>query len=295
MTTKSHTISTEDGRKIQILETGQPDGAAILVHHGTPSARLLFDPWIKDAESRGIRLISYDRPGYGGSTPQSGRTVASAAKDVAAIAKQLDLNQLCVWGHSGGGPHALACAALLPDLVMAVVALASVPPYSVLGLDWFTGMGEANINNFKTALKGREASLQFIEANNWPWLLGETPQTFVNGMRSLLSTVDEAVFSEDVAAFGLNGMREGSKDRRDGWVDDYIAFTTPWDFEVDHIKIPVMLMHGEHDLFVPHSHSEWLANHIPNVDARFLADDGHITIIINRIPEIHAWLLDQIK
>jgi pimeloyl-ACP methyl ester carboxylesterase len=294
MTTNSHTISTESDRKLCIIEAGQPDGVPVLVHHGTPGSNLLH-PWIKDAESRGIRLISYYRPGYGGSTPQPGRTVASAANDVAAIAKHLDLDRLCVWGASGGGPHALACAALLPELVIAVGVLESCAPYSADGLDWFAGMGESNINTIKTALKGRDDMEQFIEANNWPWLLGETPQTFVNGMRSLLSPVDIAVFSEDVATYMLNYMREGSKDRRDGWVDDYIAFTTPWDFEVNQIKIPVLLMHGEYDRFVSISHSEWLAEHIPNVDARLLADDGHITLLINRIPEVHAWLLDQIK
>lgn len=293
MTTNSHTISTEDGRKIQILETGQPDGAAILVHHGTPSARLLFDPWIKDAESRGIRLISYDRPGYGGSTPQPGRTVASAAKDVAAIAKQLDLDQLCVWGHSGGGPHALACAALLPDLVVAVAVLASVAPYTADGLDWFIGMGENNINLFKTALDGRDAMEQYIGAA--PGLLNAEPETLAKSFHSLLSPVDAAVFKEDLATFWYNCTHESIEDRRDGWVDDNIAFTTPWGFEFDQIRIPVMLMHGKQDRFVPHSHSEWLADNIPNVDARFLADEGHVTLIVRKIPEVHAWLLDQIK
>ena len=112
MNTNDRNISTENGHKIRIIEAGQPDGIPILVHTGTPGSSLLYTSWVKDAESRGIRLISYDRPGYGGSTPQPGRTVASAANDVAAIAKELKLNRLSVWGVSGGGPHALACAAL---------------------------------------------------------------------------------------------------------------------------------------------------------------------------------------
>lgn len=294
MTTNSYTISTESGRKIQVLEAGQTDGVPVLVHHGTPGSSLLL-PWIKDAESRGIRLISFVRPGYGGSTPNPGRSVSSVAEDVTTIAKQLSLDRLCVWGYSGGGPHALACAALLPELVIAAGVLETPAPYSVLGLDWFTGMGEANIENFKTALKGRDEMEQFIETKRWPGLLGETPQTFAKGMRSLLSPVDVEVFSEDVAKDMLNFMREGCKDRRDGWVDDNIAFMTSWGFEVNQIKIPVLLMHGEQDQFVHHSHSEWLADNIPNVDARFLADEGHITLLINRIPEVHAWLMDKIE
>jgi pimeloyl-ACP methyl ester carboxylesterase len=89
MNATSRTISAIDGRTIQIIEAGQPDGIPILVHNGTPGSRLLYHPWIQDAEKRGIRLISYDRPGYGGSTSQPGRIVANAADDVASIAKEL--------------------------------------------------------------------------------------------------------------------------------------------------------------------------------------------------------------
>src|SRR5215210_4113062 len=142
MNTHDRTISTEHGYKLRIIEAGQSDGIPILVHNGTPGSRLLYHPWVKDAETRGIRLISYDRPGYGGSTPQPGRTVASAANDVAAIANELELSRLSVWGVSGGGPHALACAALLPNLVVAAAALASPAPYQADGLDWLAGMGE---------------------------------------------------------------------------------------------------------------------------------------------------------
>lgn len=135
------TFSTEDGRKIRISEVGQPDGVPVLVHRGTPQSRLLYDLWVEDAQSRGIRLIGYERPGYGGSTAHPGRTVDSAANDVAAIAKELDLNRLLVWGVSGGGPHALACAALLPGLVVAAAVLASPALYPAEGLDYFAGMG----------------------------------------------------------------------------------------------------------------------------------------------------------
>src|SRR6266853_5701986 len=123
------TISTEDGRKIRISEAGQPDGVPVLVLRGSPHSRLLYDRWVEDAQSRGITLICYERPGYGGSTRHPGRTVASAADDVPAIAKDLGLNRLLVWGVSGGGPHALPCAALLPGLVVAAAAVGSIAPY----------------------------------------------------------------------------------------------------------------------------------------------------------------------
>ena len=129
MTAVSRLIPTENGRRIRVFEAGQPDGAPVLVHRGTPSSGLFYDPWVKDAASRGIRLICYERPGYGESTAYRGRTVANAAVDVAAIAKELGLHRLLIWGISGGGPHALACATLLPDLVVAAAVLASITPW----------------------------------------------------------------------------------------------------------------------------------------------------------------------
>jgi pimeloyl-ACP methyl ester carboxylesterase len=293
MPANTRTISLKNGRTIRINEAGQPDGVPVLVHRGTPQSRLLYDRWIEDAQSRGLRLISYERPGYGESTPQPGRTVAGAARDVAAISKQLGIERLLVWGISGGGPHALACAALLPDLVVAAAVLASPAPYPAAGLDYFAGMGETNVAEIRAALKSREACAQCVEAEA-SGLLRADAASLVQAFHSLLCQVDAAVLTQDFAQFVLRSVHEGIGKRRDGWVDDGMAFITPWGFELSQIQIPVLLMHGAHDQMVPFAHGKWLAGQIPKVEARLLSDDGHLTLSARRIPEVHAWLLGKL-
>jgi pimeloyl-ACP methyl ester carboxylesterase len=293
MEAMSRTLSMEDGRELCICEAGAPGGVPVLIHNGTPGSRLLYDPYIADAQSRGIRLISYDRPGYGGSTPQPGRTVASAADDVAAIAKALGIDRLLVWGISGGGPHALACAALLPDLVAATAVIASVAPYSADGLDWLAGMGEDNIVEFGATLEGREALETFVETMAAE-MLGADPAAVAQTMRSLLSPADAAALQDDFAVFLHNLIREGIARRRDGWVDDDLAFTRPWGFDLGQIRIPVLVVHGEQDRFVPFAHGVWLAGRIPHVESRLSAADGHLTLAVHAVPDVHAWLLSKL-
>lgn len=282
-------ISMEGGRKVRVSEAGQRDGVAVVVHRGTPQSALLYDAWVRDAESRGIRLIGYERPGYGQSTVQSDRTVASAADDVAAIAKQLGLKRLTVWGISGGGPHALACAALLPGLVVAAAALGTPAPYGAKGLDYFAGMGESNVAEFKAALKGRPACEEFVEGEASE-LLRVEPETVMQAFDSLLCAPDSAVLKTEFANFVVRSVRDGIGDRRNGWVDDEMAFIRPWGFELGQIQIPVLVMHGEQDRMIPASHGKWLASQIPKAETRFLPEDGHLSLSARRIPEVHAWL-----
>jgi pimeloyl-ACP methyl ester carboxylesterase len=162
-----HRIVTRDDRALQVLEGGDRNGRAVLVHNGTPDSRLLFGPDLARAQRRGIRLISYDRPGYGGSTPQPRRTVADCAADVRAIAAALKIERLAVWGISGGGPHAIACAALLPDLVPAVAVLASCAPWNSAGLDYFSGMGQMNAEDIRLVLGTRSRRAPSATPIDW--------------------------------------------------------------------------------------------------------------------------------
>jgi pimeloyl-ACP methyl ester carboxylesterase len=142
--------------------------------------------------------------------------------------------------------------------------------------------------------KGRGEYKQFVEAAA-TGILAADPESLIQALHSLLSPVDVAVLSKDIATYLLNNMREGIKEKRDGWVDDDIVFTTPWGFELDQIRIPVIIIHGKQDRFVPFSHGEWLGGHIPGVDTRFLADDGHITLAVRRVLEAHSWLLGKMQ
>jgi len=155
---ETRTISAGSGRELCVELAGEPDGKPILYHPGEPMSRHLYGGWIADAEEKGIRLIGYDRPGYGGSTAHPGYTVASAAADVRAIAETLGHNRLGIWGISGGGPYALGCAALLPEVAVAVAAVAPLAPYGVEGFDFFAGMGESNVEGFKLFFSDPEAA-----------------------------------------------------------------------------------------------------------------------------------------
>jgi pimeloyl-ACP methyl ester carboxylesterase len=161
MTTREQDVRLADGRVLRVLDTGPADGDAVLVCQGTPASRRLHDGWVT-AAAAGLRLISYDRPGYGSSSPQPGRTIADTASDVAAIADDLGLDRFAVWGPSAGGPHALACAALLADRVVAAAVVAPYAPYSAPGLDFFAGMSEGGTQLLKLATAGRDALQQVL-------------------------------------------------------------------------------------------------------------------------------------
>ncbi len=283
------TVRTPDGRTLAVDIGGDPAGKPVLVHMGTPNSRRMYGPAGQDAAERGLRLISYDRPGYGGSSPQPGRIVADCAADVRAICAGLHIDRLAMWGISGGGPHVLACAALLPDLVVAAASLASPAPFGAEGLDFFAGMGQANVDDIRLFFTDEVAARAQTDKER-DEMLAATPDEMTDGLKSLLTPTDAAVLTGQLAEFLAYSAREGLALGSEGWWEDNCCLAGPWGFKFADIAVPVLLLHGREDKFVPFGHGEWLAGQIPGVEARLLDHDGHLTLLAHRVPEVHAWL-----
>jgi pimeloyl-ACP methyl ester carboxylesterase len=288
-----HRIKTPDGRTLAVQEDGDPDGKPVLAHNGTPNSRQLSARYVADAAARGIRLISYDRPGFGESSPQPGRTVASCADDVRTICSALGISRLATWGVSGGGPHVLACAALLPDLVAAAASLASPAPYAADGLDWFADMGQENVDDFKLMLKDPAAARAKVEKDREA-MLSVSAEDLHTQFATLLTPTDAAVLTGELAEYLTFCVQDGLAPGAEGWAEDGRAMAEPWGFSVADITVPVLVMHGREDQFVPFGHGKWLAARIPGAEARLLDHDGHLTLLQSRIGEVHAWLLSRL-
>lgn len=286
MAGRRQTVAGPDGRALDVYEDGDPAGAAVLVHHGTPGAGVLFDSWVRDSAARGIRLISYTRPGYAGSTRDPGRSVASAAADAAAIMDALGIDRFATWGTSGGGPHALACAALLGDRVAAAATLGSLAP-RVEGLDWFAGMGDAGV--LRAAVAGEQELRPLLERNR-PGMVGEA-EGEEGDLDAIFGPGDLAALAGPLGAFFGAGFQAGLAGGVDGWVDDELAYARVWGFDPGAIGVPVQLWQGRQDRMVPYAHGVWLGRRLPRVDVRMSPDDGHITLLERRVGDVHAFLL----
>jgi pimeloyl-ACP methyl ester carboxylesterase len=285
-------VAAGDDRTLTVYEGGRPDGSPVFTLHGTPASGLPYERHLELAARQGIRLVSYDRSGYGGSTPRPDRAVVDAADEVAAVADELGIERFAVWGISGGGPHALACAARLGGSVAAVASLAGVTPYPIDGLDWMEGMGDANIEEFGLALEGRERVTPWIEEHAEE-IRRASADDLAATMRTLLGPPDLAVLTGDFAEFLLENNKLALAGGVDGWVDDDLAFTKPWGFELNEIEVPVLILHGRTDRFVPFAHGEWLAEHVPGAEPWLTDEDGHLTLFANRVEAVHEWLLTR--
>ena len=278
-----------DGRVVAVYEAGDPDGRVVFALHGTPGCGRLRPEVGENAGELGLRLLAHDRPGYGGSTRQPGRNVASVAADVAALADHFGAERFAVWGASGGGPHSLACAALMPDRVVAAAAIASSAPYGAEGLDYFEGMGELNASEVEIMAEGPERHMAFLREQLDEMLSG-TPEALREGLSTLLAPVDRAALTDDLARYLFEVFRIAVAPGVEGWHDESVADLSDWGFSLDDIRVPVAIWHGEQDRFVPIGHGRWLAEHVPGAEFHDEPELGHVSLIEQRTPDAQAWL-----
>jgi pimeloyl-ACP methyl ester carboxylesterase len=277
-----------DDRVLAVEVSGAPDGTPVFLLHGSPGSRRGPKPRSSVLYRQGVRLICYDRPGYGSSTRMPQRRVADAAGDVRAIADHLGVERFAVVGRSGGGPHALACAALLPERVVRTAVLVGLAPTDAAGLDWFQGMSAANANTHTTAK--RDTVRLTHEMRELAAQTAADPESLIESLRTQASPPDlrfmqSVIYRRMLADSYADALEIGPY----GWLDDILAFRDYWGFELDAIERPVRLWHGAHDTFAPASHSRWLATRIPRAEVHVQYGAAHFAAM-EVLPRILAWL-----
>ena len=271
-----------DGRSLEVIVTGPAAGLPLVCHLGTPASAAQFAAIQRAATERELRLVTWSRPGYGGSTRLPGRSVADVAADTAAVLDHLDGDRCLVAGWSGGGPHALACGALLQDRVIGVLVIAGVAPYDAEGLDWIAGMGASNVDEYTTAARG-EAALRTYLDDAGGGKVEITGEDISQSLAALLPPVDIAALTGEFADDLATSFRGAVVNGIEGWLDDDLAFLSPWGFAPADVTVPTFLWHGLEDLAVPVAHGRWLAAHLPNVTAHLEPGDGHLSVLVGGI------------
>jgi pimeloyl-ACP methyl ester carboxylesterase len=292
-TPQRFTVQAPGGRVLDVLVSGPGDGRPLVLHTGTPAGLVDFAPIADAAAARGLRTVLYSRPGYGGSTPQPGRLVADAAADVELILERVGADEFITAGWSGGGPHALACAALLPVRCLAAASIAGAAPNDSPGLDWLAGMAEENVEEFRAALAGEADLTTFLDAAA-PALRSIGAAEVADGLGGLLSDVDKAVLTGDLAEYLAAALRAALSTGVAGWRDDDLAFTRDWGLSLDALghATPVAIWQGDQDRMVPAAHASWLAENIPRARLHLLPGEGHLTLMTKEFGQILDDLMD---
>jgi pimeloyl-ACP methyl ester carboxylesterase len=275
---------------IRVEEFGEPDGKPVLVHPGSPGSRRLFRP---DAELAvrefGLRLLSYDRPGYGGRPRRQDRQIADAITDIRRIARALGIQRMGVWGFSGGGCYALACAAMLPELVTGAAVFASFAPYASPGMDFCEGMSPQYAGEVELFFTDRTTARQHWRQDaDRLFATTSAPEGWMTRWGDAAGTDDAR--SWEVACHLAATVRDSMADGDDGWWDDWTAVLTPWGCDLTTTRVPVRLWHGARDRAVPVTHGRWLATSVPGIVAHIFESEDHTNIEHNHRAAAYAWL-----
>jgi pimeloyl-ACP methyl ester carboxylesterase len=287
---ESGELRASDGRLVTFSLYGPVGGHKVVAHNGTPGTRHLGPRMTGTLERHGVRMLVLDRPGYGTSSRWPGRRVADVATDIQAIVDRQGWDHFAVWGGSGGGPHALACAGLLAGRVTRCASVVGPAPFGAQGLDWFNGMSPGNVEEFSRALEGEgscrplverlaDEAVDAAEAGQVPTsLASELPEADIAALRTRMN--DDGYVERILAA---------NRDGVDGWIDDCIAFTKPWGVDLSAIVVPVSIWYGREDVLCPRGHADWLLSDIPNAERRELPH-GHL-LDDEALDALYSWLL----
>jgi pimeloyl-ACP methyl ester carboxylesterase len=329
METERRRIAMPDGRSIEVLIAGPPDGLPLVLHEGTPVGLVLYPPTVQAAGERGLRTILTARPGYEASTPRPGRRVVDVAADIAAVLDELGADTFVTLGWSGGGPHTLACAAALPGRCLAAASIAGVAPYTARGLDWLAGMGPENVQEFGAATAGEAELTEFLDsaAVTFGALTGASVAESLGG---LVIEADKAALTGEYADHIANALRAAMNSGIAGWRDDDLAFIKDWGFSLGWDAppdasadappdasadappdasadappdapagyprgtpaAPVAIWQGDQDQMVPYAHGQWLAANIPGARVHLMPGEGHLSLTVSSFGLILDDLLD---
>ena len=299
METERRRVTRPDGRYIDFLVVGPAGGLPLVLHEGTPVGLVLYPPTVQAARVRGLRVILAARPGYEGSTPRAGRRVVDVAEDTAAVLDELGADTFVTVGWSGGGPHALACAAAMPGRCLAVASVAGVAPYQARGLDWLAGMGPENIEEFGAAVQGEAALTAFLDSAA-AMVSTVTGESVAKSLGGLVIEADQAVLTGDYADHVAASLRASMNSGIAGWRDDDLAFVKDWGFSLGWEspapapgdRAPVAVWQGDQDRMVPFAHGQWLVANIQGARAHLMPGDGHLSMTVSAIGRILDDLLD---
>jgi pimeloyl-ACP methyl ester carboxylesterase len=283
--TREGIIELLDGRMLAYVERGPEDGAPLILHHGTPGSRAGHHPDLSVYVTSGVRAVGFDRAGYGHSDRLEGRDVVDVVGDVAALADELELDRFAVMGVSGGGPHALACSALLPDRVTRAAVMVTPAPNDD-GFDFLAGMTQGNIDEFRAALAGPDAIAAYLAP--YVELLKTRPEEVLDELAAELPPPDQATMARpEVREMLVTNWQEATRQGAVGWMDDDLAFTRPWGFDLADVAVEVRMWHGELDRLAPRAHGREVAARLPDASFELVPGKGHL--LYDTWAEALAW------
>ncbi len=270
-----NTLRLRDGRSLAFAEYGDPRGKPLFFFHGMPGSRL-FRPADAITRKMGIRLITADRPGYGGSTFQPGRKILDWPNDISQLADALNIEAFAVAGHSGGCPYVCACAFALGGRVDAAALLCGPAPVDLPG----SAAGLSPVSRFGMA---------FGRAIPWPaWRVlvraaygkryADPAAAIQRGVGHRPAADDEQMAQPEVRQACYFSEVEAFRQGLDGLAWDARLLTRPWGFRLEDIRTPVYLWHGSDDREAPVGMGRLVAGHIPGTRAFFCPGEAHLLL-----------------